>query len=469
MMPFLLYVVDDEDTAREGIALALQDKYKVQTFACAEDALEAMPRHSPDLVLLDVGLPGMNGIEALKRMKSFRPETLVIMITAFEDVQTVVAAMKLGAYDYMVKPLDMNGLLITVRNALEKIALEQELQLFQQKYIEKNTPPFIGSSPAVTSIMEVVAKVAQSADTPVLIVGETGTGKELIAQTIHYRSPNFKGALVAVNCAAIPKDLIESELFGYERGAFSGADQAGKMGLVEKAAEGTLFLDEVGDMSTETQAKLLRFLESGEFFRIGGTRKHHVRTRVISATNKDLQMLAQDGRFRDDLYYRLAVVKIEVPPLRQRPEDIEAIAGYFLFEYNRKFGKTFIGIEPPALQALKQHAWIGNVRELKNLLERAILLNNGRLLSLTHLCLSDDEDDRIAVRDAARPELPILSAQGVDLPWILEAIESAYYAQAIELTGGNASQAARLLNISRDQFRYRRQKATRSPESGQKF
>ena len=353
MTPFSLFIVDDEEIARAGITLALKKTYNVHGFGTAEDALATLPEKQPDLILLDIGLPGMNGIDALQRIKSGYPDILVIMITAFEDVQTVVSAMKLGAYDYIVKPLDMNGLIITVRNALETIELKKEIKQLQQKYIKQNLPLIIGNSNPIRKIMETVGMVAHSLDTPVLILGETGTGKELIAQTIHYRSPNFKGPLITVNCAAIPKELIESELFGYEKGAFSGAHTA-KAGLVEEAAGGTLFLDEVGDLSAEAQAKLLRFLESGEYFRVGSTRRMRVQTRVLSATNRDLVAMAQEGTFRMDLYYRLAVVKIEVPSLNQRREDILPLARFFLQRFTKKFTKTFTGLAPEAIEALEK-------------------------------------------------------------------------------------------------------------------
>jgi DNA-binding NtrC family response regulator len=463
MMSFCLFVVDDEDIARKGISLALKKQYQVHDFASAEDAIDALPTYKPDLVLLDIGLPGMSGIEALDTIKKTYPDTLVIMITAYEDVQTVVSAMKLGAYDYIVKPLDMNGLIITVRNALETIGLKKEIELLQEKYVEKNLPFIVGDSKAIQDIMALVSQVAQSTDTPVLILGETGTGKELIAQTIHYRSPAFKGPLISVNCAAIPKDLIESELFGYEKGAFSGADKGGKAGLVEEAANGTLFLDEVGDLSAEAQAKLLRFLESGEYFRVGGTRKYNVQTRVISATNKNLLTMSQNGEFRMDLFYRLAVVQIEVPSLNQRREDILPITRYFLDKFSRKFRKEFTGLAPDAAHVLEQHNWSGNVRELSNLIERAVLLGNGTLLTLELLGLDDAQPAPCPSPGQERhPFLTPLSLDGVDFEAIIQTIEQSYFEQALELAKGNTSKAAKLLNLSRDKFRYRYKRLTAS-------
>jgi DNA-binding NtrC family response regulator len=460
MMPFSLFVVDDEDIAREGISLALKNHYKVQGYCNAEDALAAMKQEQPDLVLLDVGLPGMSGIQALEVIRSDFPEVLVIMITAYEDVQTVVSAMKLGAYDYIVKPLDMNGLIITVRNALDTIALKKEYALLQQKYLEMNLPVIVGESQPIKDILEIVGVVSQSVDTPLLILGETGSGKELIAQTIHYKSPQFKGPLVTVNCAAIPKELIESELFGYEKGAFSGADAAGKAGLVEKAANGTLFLDEVGDLSPEAQAKLLRFLEYGEYFRVGGTQKLKVQTRIVSATNKNLESMAQkDEGFRMDLYYRLAVVKLEVPSLNQRREDILPLAKFFLNKFSMKFRKSFTGLAPDAIEALENFNWTGNVRELRNMIERSVLLGNGTLLQRKHLGIESIQ----AVKHEAAPTenyplLPALTPDGIDLPSVLSSIEKGYMDKALDLSSGNATKASKLLKMSRDKFRYRVQK-----------
>jgi DNA-binding NtrC family response regulator len=267
---YTLYVIDDEFSITEGIKLALEASYRVVTFSNAESAIDMIKRIPPDMVLLDIGLPDMDGIEALEKIKALYPDMLVIMITAYEDIKTVISAMKLGAYDYVVKPLHMDSLEVSIKNALETIKLRKEVQTLQARYLQENLPCFIGESRAILDVMDFIEDVAKSPDTPVLLIGETGTGKELIASSIHYHSPNYQGPLATVNCAAIPTDLIESELFGYEKGAFSGAQSSGKKGLIEEAAGGTLFLDEVGDLSLEAQAKLLRFLEQGEFYRVGG-------------------------------------------------------------------------------------------------------------------------------------------------------------------------------------------------------
>lgn len=458
MISFSIYVVDDEEVARDGISLALKKNYRVKSFPSAEAALEAMLSDTPDLVLLDIGLPGMSGIEALEKIKSLYPEIVVIMITAYEDVTTIVSAMKLRAYDYVLKPLQMDALMVTVRNALDTIKLRKEIQLLHEKYLKENLPCFIGESDATHDVMEIVEKVSQSTDTSVLILGETGTGKELIAKAIHYRSPNFQEPIVSVNCAAIPKELIESELFGYEKGAFTGAEASGKTGLIEKAAEGTLFLDEVGDLSLDAQAKLLRFLEAGEYYRVGGTKQLWARTRVIAATNQDLLRMIDDGRFRKDLYHRLAVVKIEVPSLNQRRDDIFPIAMHYLFEFSQKFGKAFTGISPRAEAVLKEFNWTGNVRELKNVIERGVLLGDGPELSFQNLGLEEigTEDSLKELENGTK--LPSLSSSGIDFPSILSTIEKYYFDEALKIAKGNESKAAQLLQISRDTFRYRRKK-----------
>ena len=458
MIPYSIFIVDDEDSIREGLSRALKSAYDVRAFPAAESALEAFVEAPPDLVLLDLGLPGMNGIEALGEMKSVAPDIPVIVITAYEDVQSVVSAMKQGAYDYIVKPLQMSTLDVTIRNALETIRLKKEVRDLQERYLRENLPCFIGESHTIQDVMELVSTLAKSPDTPILILGETGTGKELVAGAVHYRSPNFKGPLICVNCAAIPKELIESELFGYEKGAFSGASASGKKGLVEQAAGGTLFLDEVGDLSMEAQAKLLRFLEEGEFYRVGGTRKHHVRTRVVSATNKDLPAQIRNGLFREDLYYRLAVAKIEVPSLNDRTDDIVPIARHFLLEFNGKFAKSFTGFSPDAESALKTYRWKGNVRELRNLVERAALIGKGRELSLGDLGLGGPAAGGDGVQAMDGSPYPPLPPEGADLESVKESVEKHYIEEALKRTGGNESQAAKLLNLNHHTFRYRRRR-----------
>jgi len=459
MTPFSLFIVEDEESVRFGIALALEGQYAVRAFGDAESAIAAVREHAPDLVLMDIGLPGMNGIEAFKEMRRIHPDIVGLIITAFEDVPTVVSAMKAGVFDYVLKPLHMDTLVMQIGNALETIRLKKEVRDLQERCLRDNVPLFIGGSHAVQEVMEFVEAVAKSPDTPVLIEGETGTGKELIAAAIHYRSPHFRGPLVGVNCAAIPRELIESELFGYEKGAFTGAGTGGKKGLVEQAADGTLFLDEAGDLSTEAQAKLLRFLETGEFYRIGGTRVNKVSARIVSATNKDLGSLIAEGRFREDLYYRLAVVKVRIPSLNERREDIVPIARHYLVEFGRKFGKPLTGFSGDAEDALTDRRWKGNVRELKNVVERAVLTGKGSALTREDLGIdAKGETPESAGSVPGAFSIPPLTLSGVDLESLQDSFDRYYINEALRLAGGNETRAASLLRINHHTFRYRRRK-----------
>ncbi len=450
-------IIDDEEVIRQGLTMALETDYLVTSFANAQSAIDAIQIKTPDLVLLDIGLPDMSGISALEKIKQVNPDILVIMITAYEDVKTVISAMKLGAYDYIVKPIQMDSLEITIKNALETIRLRKEVRILQDKYIAENLPCFIGESDTIQDMMDFLKKVAKSPDTPILILGETGTGKELIASAIHYRSPNFKGNFVAVNCAAIPDDLIESEIFGYERGAFSGANPSGKKGLIEDAANGTFFLDEIGDLSPAAQAKLLRFLENGEFYRVGGNRKLQIKTRIVSATNKDLKKMIEDGDFRNDLYFRIGVIKIEVPSLSERQNDIMLLAHHYLDGFSRKFGADFSGISEQAETILMNHHWTGNIRELKNLIERGVLIGKGPELLPGDLGMQDPRGSECLSKTGNESFAPI-PPEGIDLQQAQRAFEKFYIDEAYRIAKGNESKAAKLLNINHHTFRYRRKK-----------
>ncbi|MCG6981018.1 MAG: sigma-54 dependent transcriptional regulator [Deltaproteobacteria bacterium] len=454
MSGYSIYIVDDDADMREVLSLSLEAKYQVRTFSTAGSALEAMKDHAPDLVLLDIGLPDMSGVDALRQIKKRIPDVLVIMVTASTDINTAISTMKLGASDYMMKPVNVDALEVSVRNVLDKIRLRKEVQVLQENYLKENIPCFVGESNAIQDVMQFVDKVAKAVDTPVLILGETGTGKELIASAIHYKSPNFNGPFLTLNCSAIPRDLIESELFGYEKGAFTGAKAAGKKGLVEQAADGTLFLDEVGDLSLEAQAKLLRFLEEGEYYRVGGTKKLRIRTRVVSATNKDLDTMIEKEHFRRDLYYRLAVIKVEVPALNERRDDIVPIARHFLAEFSNKHGKSFSGFSPETEGRLKSHNWQGNIRELRNLVERGILVGQGPELSPQDLGLEGIAEAIVTPTDGKGDGVPVLPDEGLDL----QALEEHYIREALEKAGGNETKAAKLLRMSYYSFRYRRKK-----------
>jgi len=458
MIPYSIYIVDDEKTIREGVSMALGADYSVKAFDTAESAIDTIKENPPDLVLLDIGLPGINGIEALGIIKGISPDILVIMITAYEDINSVISAMKLGAYDYVVKPLHMDALEVTIGNALESIRLRKEVQSLHEKYLKENLPCFVGESEAIQDVMEFVRTVAKSPDTPILIIGETGTGKELLASAIHYRSPNFKGPFMTVNCAAIPKDLIESELFGYEKGAFSGASPSGKNGLIEAAENGTLFLDEIGDLAMEAQAKLLRFLETGEFYHVGGTKKLQIQTRVVSATNKDLDRMIENELFRKDLYFRLGVIKIQIPSLNERPDDILPLANHFLSEFSRKFDRSFTGLSPQAEKALMAYRWTGNVRELKNIIERATLIGKKPELQIEDLGIESGHKLETLKQADVELSFPSLNDTGIDLSSVQEMLEKHYIIQALKMADGNESKAARLLNMNHHTFRYRKKK-----------
>ena len=454
MISYSIYVVDDNPTIRELLLTTLGKDYAVQAFDGGGSALRTIEDNPPDLMLLDVAMPDLSGIEVLRRVKKLHPDTLVIMVTASDDTGTAVSAMKLGAYDYTQKPINMDALKACIRNALDKIRLRKEVQTLQEKYLKENSPCFVGESNAIQDVMDIVAKAAKSPDTSVLVIGETGTGKELIANAIHFKSPHFDGPFVSLNCSAIPKNLLESELFGYEKGAFTGADSLGKKGLVEQAEGGTLFLDEVGDLSLEAQAKLLRFLEAGEFYRVGGTKKCTISTRIVSATNKDLEAMIEGDHFRRDLYYRLAVIKIEVPSLNTRREDIVPIAKHFLAEFSEKQGKSFLGFSSQTELFLKNAYWKGNIRELRNVIERGVLMAEGPYMTLQDLGLERRQQSvKLQLRQDDR-RLPSLPDSGIDL----NALEEHYIKEAIKLSRGNDSKAAKMLGMSYYAFRYRKKK-----------
>lgn len=449
-----LFIIDDEETIRDSLTLALESTYVIQSFETGQEALAVIPKTPPDLILLDIGLPDISGIEVLRQIKKINQGIPVIMITAFEEITTVISAMRSGAYDYLVKPLHMDTLEMVIANALETIKLRNEVKNLQNKLIEANLPCFIGKSQVILEMLEFVDMVAKSPDTPILILGETGTGKELIASAVHHRSPNFRSKFITVNCAAIPRDLIESEIFGYERGAFSGANPNGKRGLIEDAHMGTLFLDEIGDLSLEAQAALLRFLETGEFYRIGSTRKLQVQARIVSATNKNLEQMIENDLFRRDLYFRIGVIKLDIPSLNQRRSDIKPLITFFLDQFNQKFSKNITSLSDEALESMMNHHWTGNVRELKNIMERGVLVARGTTLTPEDLGLSKKEPEDFNTRTMFAP----LTTDGIDLPILKQKLDRYYINEAFTLAGGNESQAAKLLNINHHTFRYHRKK-----------
>jgi DNA-binding NtrC family response regulator len=456
MTSYKIYLVDDEESVRIGVAFGLKNFYGIETFSNAEEAVSAVEKNRPDLVLLDIGLPGMSGIQALKKIKKIDPDIVVIMITAYEEVDTVVSAMKLGASDYIIKPIRLGFIKNTIHNALETTRLRKEVLSLQEKCIREDMPFFVGESQTIQDMMQFVNKIAKSPDAPILIAGESGTGKELVARTIHYKSPLFKGPFVALNCAAIPQNLIESELFGYEKGAFSGASLSGKPGFIQQASGGSLFLDEVGELSPEAQAKLLRFLEEGEYYRLGSTKRHHVKTRVLSATNKNLEEMIETGHFRTDLYHRLAVIRITIPSLNERRDDITPLAKFFLLEFSKKYSKQITKMSSELESFLLRFHWQGNVRELRNLIERGVLVGEGPTLSLENIGITETarkSPTPVSQTEGLSPYAP-LPQEGIDL----SALEKHYIREAYQRAGGNDRNAAKLLKMSYYAFRYKKKK-----------
>ncbi|MFN3740452.1 MAG: sigma-54-dependent transcriptional regulator, partial [Thermodesulfovibrionales bacterium] len=376
-MAYLILVIDDEEGIRDSLKGILEDEgYEVLTAPSAEEGMKIFEEQSPDLVLLDIWLPGIDGIEALKSMRDRRPSIPVIMISGHGTIELAVKASKLGAYDFLEKPLSLERVLITVKRALEVAALEGTLKALKEETAGRFR--LVGESPAIKHLKAQIEIVAPSSSI-VLITGESGSGKELVARLIHERSPRQGGPFIEVNCAAIPRELIESELFGHEKGSFTGAVER-KKGKFELADRGTLFLDEIGDMSREAQAKVLRVIETKEFQRVGGGKNIKVDVRIIAATNKDLQEEVRKGNFREDLFFRLNVIPLRVPPLRDRKEDIPLLAEHFLTLIASEYGKPKKRLTDEAMKLLTEYNWPGNVRELRNLLERLFIMSQGEVI-----------------------------------------------------------------------------------------
>jgi len=434
--PATLLVADDDPGLRESLERTLtREGYKVLLASDGNAALERLQGGGIDLVLTDLKMPGLTGIEVLRAAKAIAPDVDVILLTAFGTVEEAVKAMKEGAYDFLTKPFRRAQVLRLIRQALERRELIQQNRALQQRLDDLlQQGVVIGSSPAFRRMMTVVEQVADSSAT-VLLQGESGTGKELVARAIHERSARRKGPFVAVNCAALPETLLESELFGYEKGAFTGA--AGrKEGRFELADGGTLFLDEVADLSPVTQPKILRVLQEGEFDRLGGTRSLRVDVRIVTATNQDLIQMVKDKRFREDLYYRLNVITVRVPPLRERYEDVRVLAQHFLRIYAAKNGRKLEGFSAEAIERLEAYAWPGNVRELENLVERSVVLARKDRIDAEDL-----PEEIVGVKRAPRDA--ILELVGTPLG----EIEQRLLDETLRITGGNKTLAAKLLGI----------------------
>lgn len=425
-------------------------EYDIHTAADGADCLERLVKHEPDLVLLDIGLPDMDGMELLRKIKENHTDTVVIMITAFRDVKKVVEAIKLGAYDYLVKPVDSHELRLTVKNGLENRQLKNRIRMLQQAELRRHQAMYIGESRPMREIASLVDKVAATIETPVLITGETGSGKGVLARKIHYQSPNSNGPFITVNCGAIAGELVESELFGYGRGAFTGARAGGRKGRFEQAAGGTIFLDEIGVMPPAAQAKLLSVLEDRAFYRVGGNSRIRVNARIIAATNLDLEKAVAEKWFRQDLYFRLNVITIAIPPLRERIEDILPLAQHFMELFNCKHNKRFRSFSPEARDLLLHYSWPGNVRELRNIMERISLLEQGDTILPEHLPFAISPSAEDTNQDT--PGLTFPDAFS-DLDYdrcIRRLIE-----EALLRSKGNVTQAARLLNMPTHKLRYR--------------
>jgi len=448
-----ILVVDDEQLIRWSLEKNLQKQgYEVITAGSGEDAVKLAREESPDLMLLDIQLPGMNGIEVLETVKEFEEDIIVIMVTALGVLETAVKAMRLGAFDYINKPFNLDELSIIVKKALETRELRREVAHLRSEQTSKyGIDNIIGDSKHMEEVKAMITKIAQSDASTVLIQGESGTGKELVAKAIHYESARADKPFMAINCAAMPETLLESELMGHEKGSFTDA-KIQKKGLFEVADGGTIFLDEIGDMDLGMQAKLLRVLEERSFRRVGGTRDIAVDVRIVSATNKDLFKAIEEKEFRNDLYYRIQVIPIYLPPLRERKEDILALVGHFIQHYNKEFGKTVKGISKMAEKFLIEYSWPGNTRELKNVIERAIILESDETLLLEHL-----PQEIVSKTGAAASAGPVgfrLPPEGIDI----EDVERELIRQALEISEGNQSKAAKKLSLGIDAFRYRMKK-----------
>ena len=460
-----ILIVDDEKLVRWALTQKCSEYgYQTVEAATGEEALKSLQADTVDAVLLDVHLPDMSGLQVLEKLKQASETRSIIMMTANPQLEDVKAALRLGAYDFVSKPFNFEELSVTLQNALEAGVLRTEVESLRGEVRRRaGYHEVVGVSRKITELMKFVHKVAASEASTVLIQGESGTGKELVAKAVHYRSSRGERPFVAINCSAIPENLIEAELFGHERGAFTDA-KAMKKGLFEVADCGTLFLDEIGELSPLLQAKLLRVLEDQVIRRVGGVRDIQVDVRVIAASNRDLEREVREGRFRQDLYYRLAIISIYLPALREHKEDIFPLVEFFLSHYNKKFRKSVHGLTEETRRLLVNYDWPGNVRELKNALERAMILEEGNLLKPDDLPFPIAngrsgavvvENHRSTAADGKR-HLPLLSIPEGGTS--LEDVEHALVELALQQTHGNQIKAAKLLNISRDALRYKMKK-----------
>lgn len=449
-----ILVVDDELSMREFLEIMLtKEGYQVRTAADGRKALVLAEKELFDLAILDIRMPKMDGIETLVGLKEISPETVALMITAYASTDTAIQAMKQGAYDYITKPFKIEEIKMTIQKALEKKSLETENTLLKQVVEDRyKWGNIIGKSEKMREIYELVKKVSPTKSN-VLLAGESGTGKELVAKAVHYNSPRKNRPFVILNCGAIPENLLESELFGHMRGAFTGAI-SNKHGLFETADKGTIFLDEIGELPLSMQVKLLRVIQDREFTRVGGTEPIRVDVRIISATNKDIEDAVRKGEFREDLFYRLNVIQLRLPNLREKKDDIPLLAQNFLHLFSAELDKDIRQISPEAMRLLMNYDYPGNVRELQNMIERAVALEGSNILSVENLASYIDEQ-----RNLARSEINLeIPKEGIDLEKVVENLEKTLILKALEKTKGVKKRAAELLNINFRSMRYRLEK-----------
>jgi two-component system NtrC family response regulator len=440
-----ILVVDDENSQRVILTGYLKQKgYGVLEAKSAEEGIEAVKKNVIDIILTDYKMPGKSGLDLLKEAKQINPETSVVVITAFGTIEDAVKAMKEGAYDYLTKPVDLDELELLLKRMVERQQLLSENKMLKEQLSDKyKLTGIIAASKKMEEVLSIAARVAES-KASVLIRGESGTGKELLAKAIHFAGPRKDKPFVAVNCAALNENLLESELFGHERGAFTGADKQ-RIGRFETADGGTMFLDEVGDLPLSTQVKLLRVLQEQKFERVGSSKTIPVDVRVMAATNRDLNKLIQDGKFRDDLYYRLNVVTIEIPPLRDRREDIKPLIEFYTKKFSAETKYPDIGFSKEAMDSLMKYNYPGNVRELENIIHRAVVLSRGELITTSEVSGELKTESGEKFEDNSK----------LDLNEQVESLEKKLVMKALHEAKGNQTQAAKLLGISERNLRYR--------------
>lgn len=447
-------IIEDEERMREVMMMLLSDlQIKIFEAANGEEAIEIFDNQNIHLVITDLKLPKRGGMEVLKHIKQSRPEVPVVIVTAFGSIDNAVTAIREGAFDYVTKPFKEERLQSCVKKALQISTLTYEVKHLRLEIEGKyNFNNIVGDSPEMCEILRMAGEVSKT-DTTVLITGESGTGKELLSRATHINSSRSKGPFLPVNCAAIPASLLEAELFGYERGAFTGAQQR-KKGKFEMASGGTLFLDEIGDMELDVQAKFLRVLESQEFERLGGDKSIQADVRIITATNKDLEKMVADKSFREDLYYRVSVFPIRIPPLRERRDDIPLLSQHFINEFSRAFGRKVPVLSDKVMEMLINHPWKGNIRELRNVLERAMILSKGDRITRRHVVLNETHEKPFSTMNIDQ----IVSLLIQDYRVGLEEIETKCIKFALDSSNHNVSRAARMLGLSRATLRYRLEK-----------